>query len=73
MALLRLFDPVNQFQTKSGALNTSGLLRVYLNGTDDYAAVHDDSGSHEYVSSRGRELSSRLALRMVNLEPTFIS
>lgn len=45
MALLRLFDPVNQFQTKSGALNTAGLLRVYLNGTDDYAAVHDDNGT----------------------------
>lgn len=45
MALLRLFDPVNQFQTKSGALNTAGLLRVYLNGTDDYAAVHDESGT----------------------------
>lgn len=45
MALLRLFDPVNQFQTKSGALNTAGLLRVYLNGTDDYAAVHDDYGT----------------------------
>ena len=45
MALLRLFDPVNQFQTKSGALNTAGLLRVYLNGTDDYASVRDESGT----------------------------
>lgn len=41
----RLFDPTTQFQTKSGALNTAGLLRVYLAETDDLAEVFDDGNS----------------------------
>lgn len=41
----RLFDPTTQFQTKSGALNTAGLLRVYLDETDDLAEVFDDGTS----------------------------
>lgn len=41
----RLFDPTTQFQTKSGALNTAGLLRVYLDETDDLAEVFDDGMS----------------------------
>ena len=41
----RLFDPTTQFQTKSGALNTAGLLRVYLDDTDDLAEVFDDGMS----------------------------
>lgn len=41
----RLFDPTTQFQTKSGALNTAGLLRVYLEETDDLAEVFDDGMS----------------------------
>ena len=42
---LRLFDPTQQFQLKSGAINTAGLLRVYLNGTDDLADIYDENGT----------------------------
>ena len=42
---LRLFDPTQQFQLKSGAINTAGLLRVYLNGTDDLADIYDENGN----------------------------
>ena len=42
---LRLFDPTQQFQLKNGALNVSGRLYVYLEGTDDYAALYDENGS----------------------------
>lgn len=42
---LRLFDPVNQFQLKNGAINVSGRLYVYLEGTDDYADLFDENGS----------------------------
>lgn len=41
----RLFDPTQQFQTKSGALNTAGKLRVYIDETDDFAEVFDDGMS----------------------------
>lgn len=40
--LVRLFDPVVQFQNKGGALNTAGRLEVYLEGTDDLAQVYVD-------------------------------
>ena len=39
----RLFSPTTQFQTRSGALNTAGLLRVFINGTDDLAQVYNDN------------------------------
>ena len=39
----RLFSPTTQFQTRSGALNTAGLLRVLINGTDDLAQVYNDN------------------------------
>ena len=42
MALLRLFDPTTQFQTKSGALNVAGKLRVYVESTDDLANIYGD-------------------------------
>ena len=42
---LRLFDPVNQFQLKNGAINVSGRLYIYLEGTDDYADLYDENGS----------------------------
>lgn len=42
---LRLFDPTQQFQLKNGALNVSGRLYVYLEGTDDYADLYDENGS----------------------------
>lgn len=45
MALLRLFDPTIQFQTKSGALNVAGKLRVYVESTDDLANIYGDDGS----------------------------
>jgi len=45
MAYLRLFDPVNQFQTKNGALNVSGRLFVYLSETDDLAPIFDENGT----------------------------
>lgn len=45
MALLRLFDPTTQFQTKSGALNVAGKLRIYVENTDDQAEVFGDDGS----------------------------
>lgn len=45
MALLRLFDPTTQFQTKSGALNVAGKLRVYVENTDDLANIYGDDGS----------------------------
>lgn len=42
---LRLFDPTQQFQLKNGALNVSGRLFVYLDGTDDLAALYDENGT----------------------------
>ena len=45
MALLRLFDPTTQFQTKSGALNVAGKLRVYVESTDDLANIYGDDFS----------------------------
>ena len=45
MALLRLFDPTTQFQTKSGALNVAGKLRVYVERTDDLANIYGDDVS----------------------------
>lgn len=45
MALLRLFDPTTQFQTKSGALNVAGKLRVYVESTDDLANIYGDDSS----------------------------
>ena len=44
MELLRLFDPTTQFQTKSGALNVAGRLRVFIENTDDPAEVFGDNG-----------------------------
>jgi len=41
----RLFDATQQFQLKNGAINTAGLLRVYLNGTDDLADIYDENGT----------------------------
>lgn len=40
--LVRLFDPVVQFQNKGGALNTAGRLEVYLEGSDDLAQIYVD-------------------------------
>ena len=45
MALLRLFDPTTQFQTKSGAINVAGKLRVYVESTDDLANIYGDDVS----------------------------
>lgn len=45
MALLRLFDPTTQFQTKSGALNVAGKLRIYIESTDDLANIYGDDGN----------------------------
>lgn len=45
MALLRLFDPTTQFQTKSGSLNVAGRLRVFIENTDDLANIYGDDGS----------------------------
>ena len=42
---LRLFDPTQQFQLRNGALNVSGRLYVYLEGTDDYADLYAENGS----------------------------
>lgn len=45
MAIIRLFDPTTQFQTKSGALNVAGKLRIYVESTDDLANIYGDDGS----------------------------
>lgn len=45
MAYLRLFDPVNQFALKNGALNVSGRLFVYYEVTDDLADIYDENGT----------------------------
>lgn len=45
VSYLRLFDPTQQFQLKNGALNVSGRLYVYLEGTDDYADLFDENGA----------------------------
>lgn len=42
---LRLFDPTQQFQLKNGAINVAGLLKIKLEGTDDYAPVFDEDGT----------------------------
>lgn len=44
MEKLRLFDPTTQFQTRSGALNVAGRLRVFLENTDYPAEVFGDDG-----------------------------
>lgn len=48
--LVRLFDPVMQFQNKGGALNTAGRLEVYLEGTDDLAQIYSDEEGHVPLS-----------------------
>lgn len=48
--LVRLFDPVVQFQNKGGALNTAGRLEVYLEGTDDLAQIYSDEEGHVPLS-----------------------
>jgi len=40
--MLRLFDPTQQFQDRSGALLVGGSVTVYLDGTDDLAEVYND-------------------------------
>ena len=45
MGLCRLFDPVNQFETRNSMLNVAGQLKVFLDNTDDYAQCYDDDGS----------------------------
>ena len=40
--MLRLYDSVQQFISKSGVPLTSGTVGVYLNGTDDLASVYAD-------------------------------
>lgn len=40
--MLRLFDPTQQFQDRSGALLVGGSVTVYLDGTDDLAKVYND-------------------------------
>ena len=40
--MLRLFDPTQQFQDRSGALLVGGSVTVYLEGTDDLAEVYND-------------------------------
>ena len=40
--MLRLYDSVKQFISKSGVPLTSGTVGVYLNGTDDLASVYAD-------------------------------
>lgn len=42
MALAYLFDPNMQFQDKGGKNNVNGFLRVFLEGTDDYARTYKD-------------------------------
>lgn len=42
---LRLFDPTQQFQLKNGAINVAGLLKVKLEGTDDFADIYDEDGT----------------------------
>lgn len=37
-----LFDPNKQFQDKSGKNNVNGLLRVFINNTDDRAVTYKD-------------------------------
>lgn len=41
----RLYCPTTQFQLKNGAINVAGLLKVKLEGTDDYAPVFDEDGT----------------------------
>lgn len=42
MNLAYLFDPNMQFQDRNGVNNVNGFLRVFLNGTDDYARTYKD-------------------------------
>lgn len=42
--MLRLFDPTQQFQDRSGALLVGGSVTVYYDGTDDLAKVYNDNG-----------------------------
>ena len=39
----RLWDPVNQFQIKSGQLNVAGRVFVRLEATDDLAPLYDEN------------------------------
>ena len=41
----RLFDPTNQFEVRSGALNVNGQLKVFLDETDDLAQCFDENGT----------------------------
>ena len=42
MALAYLLDPNQQLFTRGGVLNVGGLIKVYLNGTDDPAVTYSD-------------------------------
>ena len=42
--MLRLFDPTQQFQDRSGALLVGGCIFVYIDGTDDLAIVRNGNG-----------------------------
>lgn len=42
MSLSYLFDPNKQFQAPNGLNNVNGFLRIFLNGTDDYALTYKD-------------------------------
>ena len=42
MSLSYLFDPNMQFQDRNGVNNVNGFLRVFINGTDDYARTYKD-------------------------------
>lgn len=41
----RLWDPVNQFQLKNGAINVAGRIFVRLEATDDLAPLFDENGT----------------------------
>lgn len=42
MAFAYLLDPQNQYMTKSGAINTAGIIRVFDASTDDPAVTYKD-------------------------------
>lgn len=56
--MLRLFDPTQQFQDRSGALLVGGSVKVYYDGTDDLAGVYNDNGQQMaqpvLIDSNGR-------------------
>ena len=49
MSFSYLFDPNKQFQGRDGLNLVAGILRVYLNGTDDHATTYKnfDGGLNE--------------------------